>query len=249
MTYSERKMSEENRNVALGAYETLAESYAALVDTKPHNAYYERPATLSLLPDVEGKRALDAGCGPGVYSEWLVGRGAEVVAIDASEKMVRLAKKRVGERVHVLRADFGEPLDFPDEHFDLVLSPLALDYVRDWEAVFGEFHRVLRPGGVFVFSIEHPCSTFLSHVMRREKGSYFRTELVHTEWYGFDERVNMPSYRRPIGAMLNPLLEAGFVLERILEPRPTERFKEADPEGYEWLSRVPGFLCIRAARP
>jgi len=45
---------------------------------------------------------------------------------------------------------------------------------------------------------------------------------------------------------LNPLLEAGFVLERILEPIPTEQFKQADPKGYEKLSRQPGFLCIRA---
>jgi len=40
--------------ISLDAYNTLAASYASLVDTKPHNAYYERPATLSLLPDVAG---------------------------------------------------------------------------------------------------------------------------------------------------------------------------------------------------
>ena len=72
--------------IALDAYETLAESYAARVDTKPHNAYYERPATLSLLPQVKGKRVLDAGCGPGVYAEWLVEHGAEVVAFDVSTR-------------------------------------------------------------------------------------------------------------------------------------------------------------------
>jgi len=54
----------------LEAYETLAERYAVLVDTKPENAYYERPATLSLLRDMRGKRVLDAGCGPGSYAEW-----------------------------------------------------------------------------------------------------------------------------------------------------------------------------------
>ena len=65
--------------IALDAYETLAEAYASVVDTKPHNAYYERPATLSLLPNVNGKRVLDAGCGPGVYSEWLIERGARTL--------------------------------------------------------------------------------------------------------------------------------------------------------------------------
>jgi ubiquinone/menaquinone biosynthesis C-methylase UbiE len=63
---------DQEKPVALEAYRVLAESYATRVDTKPHNAYYERPATLSLLPDVQGRRVLDVGCGPGVYAEWLV---------------------------------------------------------------------------------------------------------------------------------------------------------------------------------
>ena len=61
-----------DKPIALDAYETLAEAYAAVVDTKPHNAYYERPATLSLLPEVRGKRVLDAGCGPAfIQNGWL----------------------------------------------------------------------------------------------------------------------------------------------------------------------------------
>lgn len=236
----------ERKPIALNAYETLAEAYAAVVDTKPHNAYYERPATLSLLPEVGGKRVLDAGCGPGVYAEWLVDKGAEVVALDVSEKMVRLAKKRLGAKARVLRADLGQPLDFlEDESFDLVLSPLALDYVRDWNAVFTEFFRVLRRGEVFVFSMEHPAFKFDEH----REGNYFNTELVGVDWTGFGERVHMPSYRRPLAAVINPLLEAGFSLERIHEPTPTERFRDAAPEDYEELSRKPGFLCVKAAKP
>lgn len=69
------RKEEPEKPIALAAYETLAERYAALVDTKAANAYYERPSTLSLLPDVRGKRVLDAGCGPGSYSEWLVALG------------------------------------------------------------------------------------------------------------------------------------------------------------------------------
>ncbi|MCH8877784.1 MAG: methyltransferase domain-containing protein [Chloroflexi bacterium] len=98
--------------VALQAHEALAESYAKLIDTKADNALCERPATLSLLPDVKGKQVLDAGCGPGVYSELLVRRGAEVIAIDVSPAMVELAKARLGERVRVLQVNLEEPLTF-----------------------------------------------------------------------------------------------------------------------------------------
>ncbi len=241
--YTELSMSQSP--IALAAYETLAESFASQVDTKPHNAYYERPATLSLLPEVKGKRILDAGCGPGVYAEWLADQGAEVVALDVSPKMIEFAKERLGEKATVLRADPGQPLYFlPDASFDLVLSALALDYIEDWGSTFREFFRVLRQSGHFIFSISHPFADFL--LSKTE--NYFRTELVEWEWTGLGIPVRVPAYRRPLSAVVNPLLEAGFTVERMLEPTPTEQFKQADPKGYEELSKQPGFLCIRAAK-
>src|SRR5262245_24712171 len=101
-----------DKPIALDAYEKLAEAYAAAIDTKPHNAYYDRPATLSLMPDVAGKRVLGAGCGPGVYSEWLLKHGAEVVALDASPTMIELAKRRVGDGGQIMQADLSQPLTF-----------------------------------------------------------------------------------------------------------------------------------------
>ncbi len=235
-----------DKPVALDAYETLAEAYAAVIETKPHNAFCERPATLSLLPEVKNKRVLDAGCGPGIYSEWLLKHGAEVVAVDASLKMVELAKQRLGGAAEVRQADLSQPLDFlGDSSFDVVLSPLVLEYVGDWRGAFAEFYRVLRPGGHFIFSVTHPFSDYLYY----KSDNYHETELVGCEWRGFEPvKVHMPSFRRPLNAMLTPLLEAGFHLERIVEPKPTEEFKEADPKHYEELSRLPCFLCVRAGK-
>ena len=235
-----------DKPIALDAYEILAEAYASVVDTKPHNAYYERPATLSLLPDVAGKRVLDAACGPGVYSEWLIARGAEVVGIDASPKMIELARKRLGETSDVRYADLRKPLTFLDnESFDIVLSPLTMEYVEDWHSTFREFYRVLRPAGYFVLSVTHPFFDYNYF----KSNNYFETELVGSVWRGFESvRVHMPSYRRSLEATLNPLMDAGFRLEKILEPRPTEEFKRADPEDYEELLQQPSFLCIRARK-
>lgn len=145
----------------------------------------------------------------------------------------------------MLRADFSRPLDFlEDESFDIVLSAQALDYVEDWKAVFAEFHKVLMTGGVLVFSIEHPAAKFYEHGGE----NYFETELEHVEWRGYGERMDMPSYRRPMGAVMNSLLDSGFSVERLLEPKPTEQFEQADPAKHEELSKKPGFLYIRAAK-
>lgn len=235
-----------DKPIALDAYETLAEAYAALAETKPHNAYYERPATLSLLPDVKGKKVLDAGCGPGIYSEWLIKNGANITAIDASPMMIEMAKQRLGKTADIRLADMSKPLDFLESSsFDVVLSPLALDYIGDWRSIFAEFYRLLRPSGYFIFSVAHPFFDYIYH----KTDNYFETQLVSCQWRGFEGvRVEMPSFRRPLNELLNPLLEIGFQLEKIIEPLPTDEFKTADPKHYEELSKFPGFLCVRARK-
>jgi ubiquinone/menaquinone biosynthesis C-methylase UbiE len=235
--------------VSREAYEKLADSYSARAPTKPHNAYYERPATLSLLGDVDGRRVLDAGCGPGIYVEELVDRGAEVVGFDASGRMVALARERLRGRAEISRANLEEPLAWlEDQSFDLVVSALAMDYVEDWGAPLSEFFRVLKPGGKLVFSVEHPTFKFVEQVYEGE-GSYFETVLGGIEWRGFEEEVWMPSYRRPLGAMVDAILGGGFAFVGMLEPRPDERFRAADPEEYERLCRMPGFLCFVGRKP
>ena len=238
--------SRKKTPVAQQAYDELAEAYAELVDTKPHNAYYERPATLSLLPDVSGKHILDAGCGPGVYAEWLVQHGAVVVACDVNLKMVRLANTRLAGKAQVLLADLEAPLDFAaDLSFDIIVAPLVMDYIKDWAAAFREFNRILVNHGILIFSMEHPFSKYYDHL---DTSNYFHTELVEYTWRGFGSPVRVPSYRRPLSAVINPLLSAGFTLDRVLEPQPTQEFMQSDPEDYAQLMRSPGFICIRALK-
>ena len=108
------------RPIALDAYEAMAENFNARIETAPYNAYLERPAILSLLPDVKGKHILDAGCGPGLYAEILLNRGATVTAIDISPKMIQFAKQRIGNRATIRKANLEEPLDFlPDQSVDI----------------------------------------------------------------------------------------------------------------------------------
>jgi SAM-dependent methyltransferase len=199
-----------------------------------------------LLPDVNSLHVLDAGCGPGVYAEWLAEHGARVVALDANRKMVRLARKRLVDKAQVLQAELGKPLDFAaDNSFDLIVAPLVMDYVEDWLVVFKEFHRILKPGGMLLFSMEHPFGKFYDH---QATSNYFDTDLVHYTWRGFGPQVDVPSYRRPLNAVLNPLIQAGLCLDYLLEPVPTEQFRATEPVDYEKLVHSPGFMCIRAVK-
>jgi SAM-dependent methyltransferase len=243
---AQRRRGAVDEPIARAAFNQLAEAYAAKAGTKPHNAYYDRPAVLSLLPPVEGRRVLDAGCGPGVYSEILTSRGAAVIGVDVCPRMVELANMRLQGKASFRVADLEKPLDFfADESFDLVVSALALDYVRDWDAVFKEFFRILADPGHLVLSVGHPADEFYR---LHPNGSYFAVEPVSYEWRSFGPPVVVPYYRRSLQAMVEPLLGAGFVLERLLEPRPVPQFQEVDPSGYAKLMRRPCFLCLRAGK-
>ena len=76
-------------------YDAMAEAYAADNLDSPFNAYYERPATKTLLGEVSAKRVLEVGCGAGPLTEWLADQGATVTAIDVRTEMVRLARARI----------------------------------------------------------------------------------------------------------------------------------------------------------
>lgn len=237
--------------LAYDAYQVLADAYADHIDTKPHNAYYERPAMLALLPDIQGHFVLDAGCGPGVCAEQLVARGAKVVACDISDRMLERARNRLQAKieqqaVEIRKIDLTRPLHmFTAARFDLVNAALCLDYVENWRSLFGEFLRILKPGGCFVFSCGHP--SFDAEYFATE--NYFSVERVESIWKGFGKHVLMPSYRRSLEEVFMPVIDAGFALEKVCEPQPTADFKSADPVRYRNLMHRPGFLCVRCRKP
>jgi ubiquinone/menaquinone biosynthesis C-methylase UbiE len=233
-----------DRDISIDAYTQLADEYARLAPTKPHNAHYDRPATLRLVGDVRGLDVLDCGTGTGEYAAALIELGATVTGIDNCQAMLAHAARRA-PAAKLIRASLDEPLPLPEGSFDAIVAGLVLDYVRDWDALFDEFRRVTRPGARVVFSVEHPASRWR---MRAAK-SYHATERQVIPWRGFGaETVQMVSWRRPLHAMLTPPLRAGFRLEQLLEPLPTDAMRLSDPAHHAELMREPGFMCLRLMR-
>lgn len=93
--------------------------------------------------------------------------------------------------------------------------------------------RGRRNGGLVVFSAGHSIADY-HHF---DPDDYFETEEVSAKWVRFGDSVEVPTYRRPLGATLNPILDAGFRLEQIAEAEPTDRFHEKDLDTYERVSR------------
>lgn len=235
----------DNAPIALAAYDALAERYAAIAETKAENGYNEHPAIRGVIGDVAGLHILDAGCGPGFLSRDLLDKGAaSATAFDVSPNMVEIAKRTTAGRANCFVADLAQPLtNLEDQSFDLIVSSLAIDYVRDWSVPLSEFSRVLKPGGRLVMSVQHPMGAYEWY----QPPSAFGVHLCSAIWSGFGgDPVEVHDYYRSFDEIVNPILKAGFQLQGIHETKPVETLKKLNPRKYEQNSLFPSFMILEA---
>ena len=217
--------------------------FAEHAGTGTWNSYVDRPTMFALLGDVSGQRLLDAGCGAGHYAAALVEQGASVLGLEGSDVLVAHARHRLGDRAEVVQHDLDTPLDLlADADFDGVVCALVLHHLRARSQFLSEVFRVLRPGGWFVLSTTHPAFDW-----KHFGDPYFSQEWV--ELLMRDGKHSIRYQRMSLETILEELLSAGFVLERLVESRPAEALREKNPEAYEDLNRQPSLLALRLRRP
>ncbi|TDE60428.1 class I SAM-dependent methyltransferase [Nonomuraea mesophila] len=221
----------------------LGDLFAKHADTSPYNAYTDRPAMLRLAGDVSDARILDVGCGAGHYVSELAARGAQVVGIEGSATLLSHARTRVNGHAELLLHDLEEPLDFAaDASFDGAVCALVFHHIKNREQLLGELRRVLRPGGWLLMSITHPTADW-----RHFGGSYFSHDWSDLAVAGGEHSIHYQ--RMPLETFLSELLAAGFVLEQLVEPRPTAALRKVDEAAYERLHQAPCFVAVRLRRP
>ena len=203
---------------------------------------------------VKGARICDIACGEGYLSRSLAQLGPqEVIGIDLSAALIDIADQRKNASNLSYRVDDAQQLQtFSDASIDIAVSQLAIMDIPDHRALFRSVRRVLKAGGTFVFSMLHPCfetpfhapeespflvdtnGTAIAYVVRRYGSEGF--------WQsgGTGVRGHMGAYHRKLSTLLNELLAAGFLLEKLDEPV---------VEGRGLLSQVPQALLVAAGVP
>ena len=230
---------------------------------------FNTPAFMAMLPDVTGLTGLDIGCGEGHNTRLMARRGARITAIDIAETFIRLAQE--AEDAEPLGIDYqvasAVELPFPDGSFDFAAATVSLMDIPEMDRALSEAFRVLKPGGFLQFSICHPCfDTPHRRNLRDENGrtyaievgDYFRNQDGVVKRWLFQSApaevkegipdFETPVFTRTLSQWLNMLIDVGFRLERVEEPRPTDEVVEQCPAVQD-AQVVAYFLHIRARKP
>lgn len=194
------------------SYDENAEEYTEAEET-PDVILFDQQV-ISLLPSLNGKMILDAGCGPGIFCELLAREGAEVVGIDISSKLLNIARKRCEryKNCTFYKMDV-EGVAFDKNSFDIVLNAFEVMYHKDLKKALKGFHRILKAEGTLLLLIPHPVRNMGMH----RPLDYFKTGLFKEKW-----GIGMVSkkFYLTFQSYINSLIDCGFTVKKIWEPPP-----------------------------
>lgn len=213
------------------------------------NDTLEKPIIYEMMGDVRERAVLDLGCGTATFGNELLDMGAlQYTGLEGSLQMVQHARQELMDRpnghvIHMVLEDWNAS----DSEYDKIVSRLVLHYIEDINRLFSSVYQSLKPGGSFVFSVEHPVMTS-SYGLPKPAGqkqdwtvdNYFFTGEREQEWLG----STVKKFHRTVEDYFAALQRAGFLVEQVRESRPDELLFSSR-ETYERRRRIPLFLMMK----
>lgn len=240
------------QRVAESSYDKIADWYDMWAGPTVHEDPFF-PAVVALMGDIAGQHICDLACGQGRVARYLAARGAHVVGIDLSIKLLEIARRHEAAEprgIQYLLADARTLDGVDDGTFDGVLCFMALMDISDLPSTLRSVSRILRPGGWFVFATLHPCYNTARSGESRSSERWLRTigEYFTEGFWRSDTRTGPPgkvgAYHRALSTYINSVIDAGLTIEEVSEPIATPRLAEARPV---W-SEVPAVLAARCRK-
>jgi SAM-dependent methyltransferase len=254
-------------------WDDVAGWFDTLLEDRRHDHYQDLvvPGALELLELADGMRVLDIACGQGVLSRALAERGVQAVGVDASERLIELARKRSARlqprpQFHV--ADARALAELGLEPFERAACVMALSNIDPIEPVLRGCAQLLREGGSFVAVIPHPAF----RIPRRSRWEWDRDEAGavrqsrRIDAYLSSARVAILAnpgeaarggtavqtwtFHRPLEHYVKALAAAGLLLDR-MEEWASARVSDSGPRAPEEnraRREIPLFLALRARK-
>ncbi|UUX34030.1 class I SAM-dependent methyltransferase [Fundicoccus culcitae] len=207
----------------------------------------------ALLPELDGLNALDLGCGYGWHCRYLRQNGAKhVVGVDSSQKMLQKAQQMTSDTQITYLNQTNEDFKVNGETFDLIISSLAIHYIKDYRKLIKHIAVHLKDRGVLLFSVEHPIFT----AKAEQDWYYVDGDIDHWPIDHYqDESQRLTSflghptkkYHRTLATYINTLIENNLMIEAMSEPKPPQSMLDKNPSLSDELRR-PMMLIIKARK-
>ncbi len=181
------------------------------------------------IDNVKNKKILELGCGGGQCSIYLSKNGAICSGVDLSEKQIQYAKKIAKENDVKIKYNIGtgENLNqFKNEEFDIVLSVFAIQYIKNIDKCFNEINRILKKGGKFIFSLDHPFYSIISSNTLKIERNYNNSglnkniktsDIIDKKIWQEGDTQKFIVYFRKISDIYGSLVRSNFVVKEIIE--------------------------------
>lgn len=233
MTNKPTNESEEHKKVGIvEGYDIWAPTY-----DEEHNPLIalEESITLDLIGDVDNLGVLDVGCGTGRYCELLAKRGARVVGIDPSKKMLECAKAKITPDCKFdLRLGKIEDAEFPDNQFNFIVSALTVGHVLDLEPVIRKISRTLKSKGRLIVSDMHPY--------------WFVSGFDYVEFFDRNgQKYRIPEYAHLVDEYWSLFRKFRLSFEDVKEPRIDDKLLQRFPNLVRYKGR-PLALILKARK-
>jgi len=206
------------------------------------------PSVLRLMPGQPVAAALDAGCGIGYLTNLLTDHAALVVGVDASAESIEIARAHFGTRADFIQETLESHSKKNTQAYDIVIANMVLMDVSDLDVFVSALHLVLRPNGVLIFSVTHPC--FWPHYYGYDREPWYRydRELIIESPFKITARPDCPflstHIHRPLEAYIGALRHARFFIDELREPMPSPDVEARYPD--PWAT--PRYLVGRCRR-
>lgn len=236
-------MTSSDRAPGASRYDAVADEYEAMF-----NRGVDDPATqmlLELVGDVGQQRVLDAPCGEGRVARELARRGASVLGVDLSTVLIDKARALTPNDASLRfeHRDITAPDALERERFDAAVCNYGFSDIDDLDGALSTFARVIRPGGVLVFSLLHPCFggwTGVDGAWPPE--GYYDEHFWRPQAVGSLLRNRVGAHHRMLSTYLNSLVAHGFILDAFAE-------RGFDPWPLPDITPQPMFLAGRCRKP
>ncbi|MEI4771457.1 class I SAM-dependent methyltransferase [Psychrobacillus sp. FJAT-51614] len=172
-----------------------------------------------LFGDISNQKVLDIGCGSGHSLQYMGNRGAEELwGLDLSTKQIETANKVLSNQ-QVKVTLFESPMEknpgLPSNYFDIVYSIYALGWTVDLQLTLINIHNYLKPGGLFIFSWEHPIHDRVSY----KESSFIFNKSYNIEGPEYNKAWHneVIIHHRKLSTYINTLIECGFTIEKVID--------------------------------